>query len=949
MEDYQLIISRLGQYLKEIDENFEKPLADTANKYRLTAEVICKAIIVGHGGEPQGLLEKLISDAFKYIEADETSRDAGMFKAEIKYLQSIGNTYSHDGSGSNLSDKETQSAAFNALTKVIRIAFFGNGNIDPPRVPSSMEERIPARTLGRTKFENPRAEEVVRLSFPKQRVETKLKRSDHDIRLVYDYISVDVGGGLSKGIIFLRSRTALEKSLSDFLSSIGNDFPDSLEIITPRAYRPDGGEIDRRKSINDTVRELSLDFKIFGTKSRKVHVQYFDDFVWDSCLPETFKTGHSPAKKTSNFIEQNLVPIDNHGKPKSDYQSTSEYISNILDSSNNFNPVHVVTGPAGIGKTTFCDDIAAYINNKDRKRVIILSATDFREISISTNIDSVSDLYKVAAENGLLDDENFIESHNFEINLACGNFVLLIDGFDELESHLGDSLNFENFMSSLADLEECFRKVLVIMTVRNYNLERFQHVKQASICSLRGFSSEDTDRYLTGRLRSESITEAKKLLQAFNNSGESGKITTIPLYASLICDYLIDDNTSTLDQSLGITSDSARFFASGKPLDTLVKKIVDREITKQSLGEIGPDDFFDILIEIIRAPQHTVTKEALLSYISACNNDAQTINPINFLRNPFLLWDKETISFKYDSLTYFFKSRLLARKIKDGQFSAQPAIEFMAEFYRGEGPLYDEVLEILPPLTYAHTPSTLKWFNGLLQYDRREIDSTLPWRKALSAFMYWALGKNIHKTERADNLSYYFSGKNWKNFSIYGQFYPVNLENIIIECGHIENYTNLQSCDYTPGKPVFFSTQVNFDNQSLPNKLDRSLFGTGCKFSSNLLESFQTKKIADEYGYETALENLYKILKVGFRANHFSWKSKNVYKKVTVVGKLSLNEYLELLSEHSVLKIEHSRTDQELGYIVSDEWYTDARKLIEEKNATKRMTKLITTAIQSSQ
>ncbi|WP_234084204.1 NACHT domain-containing NTPase [Azonexus sp. R2A61] len=943
MDSYQEIVLRLGQYLEDIEADRAKPLVDAANKYRLAAEAICKAIILGHGRQPQGLLEKLIADALKHVEADETARDAGMFKTEIRYLQNVGNTYSHDGSGSDLSNKQCQSAAFDSLTKVIWIAFFGNGNLDAPRIPRSMENQIPTRTLGRVKFENPRAEEVVRLCFPKHRVETKLKRSDHDNRLVYDYVTADLGGGLSKGMIFLRSRTALEKSLHDFLEIFRNYFPDSLEIITPRAYRPDGGEIDRRKSIVDVVRDLSLD-----SRGRKVHVKYFDDFVWDSCLPEVFRAGDFSAEKTSNFIEQTLFSLDDSGEPVGDYLSTSEYVSNILKSSNSFNPVHVVTGPAGIGKTTFCDDISLYINSQDRKRVILLSATDFREISISTSIDSVSDLYKVAVANGLLDDANSIESHNFEINLACGNFVLLIDGFDELESHLGTSLNFEKFMRSLVDLEECFRKVLVILTVRNYNLERFQHVRQASICRLRGFSSQDTDRYLAGRLPKETIPEAKRLLQAFNENGESERLTTIPLYASLICDYLIDDEESVSSQPLVVKSDSARFFTSGKPLDTLVKKIVDREITKQSLGNIGPDDFFDILIEIIRAPQCTVTKESLLSYISACDSDEPTVNPVNFLRNPFLLWDGETITFKYDSLSYFFKSRLLARKIIDGQFSEQPAIEFMAEFCRGDGPLYDEIVAVLPPATYAYRPNTIKWFRSLVQYAKRDAGSTLPWRKAISAFMYWAVSRNIDKAERSETINVYFESKIWPGFSIFGEFFPVNLSGITVQDGHIENYTNLQNCEYVNGVAVFYNTQVNFDDRSLPDKLDRSLFGAGCKFSSNLSASFQTKKVADESWYEVIRDNLYKIIKVGFRANHFSWKSGSVYKTVTVVGKLSLNAYLEFLSEKGVLDIEISRADSEPGYVVSKNWSDDARKLVEEKNVTKRMAALIADLIRSA-
>lgn len=936
MEDYADIISRLGRHLADIDEKKGLPLADTANKYRLTAETICKAIIVGHGAEPQGLLDKLIADALKWVEVDESNRDAGIFKAEIRYLQSVGNLYSHDGAESTLSKNEDQTKAFDSLVKVIRIVFYGQGDLDAPSLPNSIEERIPARMLGRAKFENPRADEVVRLCFPKHRIETKIKRSDHANRLVYDYVVVDLGADLFKGMIFIRSRTAIEKTLTDFLSSIGTDFPDALEIITPRAYRPDGGEIDRRKSILDIIKVLSLD-----STGRKIRVKYFDDFVWESCLPEEFRAGSSPIKKTSHFIAQTLESIEDPGKPPIVHSNASEYIANILRRAHDYNPVQIVIGPAGIGKTTFCDDIANYINAQERKRVILLSSTDFRETSNSVPIDSVSDLYRIAMENGLMDDKSSIESHNFEINLACGNFVLLIDGFDELESHLGTSLNFDKFMRSLSELEECFRKVLVILTVRDYDIERFKHFKQTSICRLRGFSSEDTERYFKARLpNAQNIAEAKTLLRAFNEAGDSERVTTIPLYASLICDHLIEYQSTHLAPSVN-TSGSAQFFASGQPLDALVKKIVDREIAKQSLGKIGPDDFFDILIEIIRAPQHTITKGALLDYVSACSSDPQAVSSTNFLRNPFLILERETVSFKYDSLTYFFKSRLLARKIKDGIFSEKPSIEFMAEFYHGEGPLYDEFRTILPVTVHAAAPSTLKWFQSLSQYGQREPDSKLPWRKAMSAFMYWAISGDTDKTERSESLSRYFNGNVWQSCSIYGHFYPISLRGITVNDGYIENYDSLQNCDYAPGEEVFHSTTVNFDDRSLPEKLDRSMFAADCTFSQNLTTAFYAKEMADESGQDVIRDNIYKILKVGFRANHFSWKSRDVYKSVTVIGKFSLDAYLTVLTSQGVLTLENSRAGSEPGYKVSDEWHSDARKLVEEKNTTNRMGILI--------
>lgn len=934
MEDYRAVLARLTEQLADIENNLGQPLSESANKYRITSETICKAVLIGHRQQPRSGLEQLIAQAANTLAQEENAREVSIFKAEIKYLQNIGNAFSHDGAGSGFVNGQDQSAAFDSLAKIVRISFFGEGDIDPPALPEAMERLFPARLLSRAQFENPRAEDVVHLCFPKNRIDTKISRADRSNRLVYDYVLADLGGELSKGMMFLRSRTTIERTLLDFHEQVGPNRPSALEIITPRVYRQDGHEIDRRKSILEIIKSTPL-----NDRGWNIHVKYFDDFVWESCLPESFRADGSLPQKPAHFIQQDLEPIGDAGGADEQIDA-SNYISNILAKPHEFNPVQIVIGPAGIGKTTFCDNISAYINSQERKRVIFLSATDFREISNSTSIESVSDLYRVAAIHGLIDEEFSIESHNFEINLACGNFVLLIDGFDELESHLGDSLNFEKFMRSLSDLEDCFRKVLVIMTVRDYHIDRFKQIRQASICRLLGFSNADTDRYLKDRLQPTMIGEAKRLLRSFNEDGEETQKTTVPLYASLICDHLVEETPGS-GSSLIDSLDSSRFFLRNSPLDILVKKIVDREIAKQSLGKIHQDDFFEILIEIIRAPQLTITKAALVECVKACEGEENSINATNFMRNPFLRLSNDTISFKYDSLTHFFKSRYLARRIRDGQFSKSPSIEFMAEFCRGEGPLYDEIRSVFPSAANAESVNTLNWFRGLVKYELQSPDTALPWRKALSGFLYWALQECADKAERTNRINKYFDSNTWKGLSIFGRFYPLSLVGIEVYDGLIENYSQIQNCDFVPGKIVFRSGYVYFDDNSLPEKLERSIFSKECVFSPNLITSFQAKQMAGESSHEVIRDNLYKILKVGFKANRFVWKSKDVYRKVTVVGKFSLDSYLSLLVDRCVLILEPKKSGSDVGYIVSESWHADVRKLVEEKNLTSKVSALV--------
>ncbi len=442
MDDYKTIIKRIASLLTTISEKRDKPIKGAANSYRMISEAICKSVIISNNDIPTGKLEKLISDATKIIKDIEMSRDAEIFNANIRYIQGIGNSYSHDASGSNFVEYDSQKDAIAALYKIIRIVFFGNNDIEPPILPEFMRSKFPLRLLYRGTFENLRGDDVVALWHPKLKRQTKHKQADNGTRVYYDYIEIEVSQQITIGAIFLRERSSLEKSIGDF-KRLCEKYPSELHIITPRVYRTDNREIDRKKSIRD----ISSDY----LKDQIVTVSYFDEFVWNNCLPK-------------NQIE---LAIKSQGK------------EDII--------------PQSIILEQGCD-----INSHEKKKVVFLSATDFRDVSKNDSVVSVTDLYRLSLREQILDEQ--LEAHNFEINLGCGNFVLIIDGFDELESHLGESLDFEMFVSSLIELESCFRNLLVIMTVRDYNIERFMEFEQITICRLQGFSKEDTNKYLRKRL-----------------------------------------------------------------------------------------------------------------------------------------------------------------------------------------------------------------------------------------------------------------------------------------------------------------------------------------------------------------------------------------------------------------------------------------------------------------
>lgn len=929
MATYNELIAQLEAELRKIDESASTLLGDLGNSYRQCAEYLCKALLTAAELPIPTKLDAMISEVHKVVGTRESGRDAGILKTELRYLQGIGNTFSHAGASAT-SGLDDSSPAHQSMMRALRIAFFGNGELDAPTLPESFRIGIPLRALQRGVDENLRPEEVVRIWTPNGDVSTKLQRHDHSSKLVYDYVE-SASGGLVVGVFFLRARTSIEKSIVDFFDFIKGGLPNSIFFITPRVFRTDGRPQDRRGSIEGII--ASRFAKDLAGIPHKV--EYFDEFVWNNCLPARVRNYTPLAAPLPNVIPQS-VQLSSRAPGGSETVLAKKYVDRLLDDASSSNPVQVIIGPAGIGKTTFCDGLGLHISARPRRRVVLLSATDFRDVTSPPPVRSVSDLYALAIDQGFTDDEEFIDSHNFEINLGCGNFVLIIDGFDELESHLGEALDFEAFMSSLTELEASFRNVLVILTVRDYDKERFLNFQFASIVNLRGFGRAETETYLKQELVESQVSDARKLLNSFSVDGDPDP-QTVPLYASLIRDFIKERANSA---SAPPPSAAAKLFSIDNPLDRLIKKIIDREIAKQSLGVISADDFFYILIEVIAAPASGLSKGAMERLVDSCGGKASAVSAANFMRNPFLHYSGGMVRFRYDSLSYFFKSRLLARRMQDGQFRPSPSIEFMAEMYRGDGPLFDELKKAYPARIHGREESVTRWFSSLLAQFRQQ-EGSLEWRRAISGFLYWLTESSRDRAERTELLCLVFSGKVWEAFSVFGKFYSLDLKGVEVIDGHIDGFEALGASDLDDGKVVFFDSYVSFDERSLPPKLDREIFDSSCMLSVNMEAAFVAREKATDHSYEVVKDNIYKLLKVGFRANRFSWKSEAMFKKASVFGMHSRDVYMRALVERGVLREELGKPSSTKGYCVSDAWKSHARKLVEEGNVTMEMGALI--------
>jgi Cdc6-like AAA superfamily ATPase len=82
------------------------------------------------------------------------------------------------------------------------------------------------------------------------------------------------------------------------------------------------------------------------------------------------------------YIDQNLFQIQGHDNKweETNLGLSLSYFSDLFrpdyESDNVSNPISVILGSGGMGKTTLCDKLVNTINNYDKKKAIYINAQD---------------------------------------------------------------------------------------------------------------------------------------------------------------------------------------------------------------------------------------------------------------------------------------------------------------------------------------------------------------------------------------------------------------------------------------------------------------------------------------------------------------------------------------------------------------------------------------------
>ncbi len=958
----------------------EKTKESTLNNGRKSAEALCKALLLKrfendellshdiiygirkrNGDRTKSVspreisLEQLIQNVTDSTEPivipDKQVRDR--IRTDLRLLQTRGNAGSHDSD-----NKEIQITEINItvvrLTLIELVKWFYEQYLQES-LPSSIgkyESEVQMQyneSLGtqqdeledEEEIQNLRGVDIVKLSYPRKKIlDIRKEYDDADQKIGYEFIAVEVAKRNIIGHLFVKSNITIENTLRHFYETLAKNFDFKLstfQICTPRVINKESRmEADRLGSLKRKFKKIA-DQELFD----KTDFVYIDDFVWESCLSHESdylsNSEYINGEKDDEtyFIDQELFLLKEEEDKQLQFKLSLEYLENILDSVETKLPVTAIVGQAGVGKTTFCDQAINRINSYPKKKAILISSADLQGASPSAMVQSIADLYRLVALKMHSDSpDNIIEASNLEINISCGNIVLLIDGLDEIESLLGTNFNLDSFLESAISLNSTYKRCSVIVTSRDYHLRRYLNKSSIKVFKLHGFSEESVDNYLFDK-RKMSKTQARKAKKYIQEFEATHRERQIPLYLSLICDLLKGEELE--EEIVDYEIKESRYFYNQIPLDNLIYKLLRRELVRQKLeSDVNCDTYVDLLLEISLNEHAVVKKEDLDQLIDLILPSGYSDQEYKDKRNPFYVSpvissidEGRKFKIRYDFMNVWLPCRHFFYEYKNERHT-QEITGFLARLYDGNSLLFDEISELqkVVDIDYLGIGKTI--LNNLTS-DYTSSSSKLTSitsRKAISGLLYFCLGSINNKTASGytEALIELFGKVSIHNICIFGKFFPLDFRTIQVHDAWFERYRTFGKCKF-PESTVFYNSTFKETFSPYNLKFADKLF-ENCNLSKEMETAIDVSKASAGQVQKRVREDFTQIFKVAFRRQSFLWRSEDLFRKGTSLQLDQLRKYLNFLVLKSVLVKEPNKYTGPEGYVVAPNYREPVKSLI---------------------
>lgn len=474
-------------------------------------------------------------------------------------------------------------------------------------------------------------------------------------------------------------------------------------------------------------------------------VIYIKDFIWEYCTPKDFRI-YKNELPLANFIIPKVLNTSNN------ILEADKFIMSWLNEDEN--PLLVIKGSGGIGKTTLAKWVTNYVEKEipNTRAIFIDSAEITSYLHRSIEITNELDLYKFyeadfeerLARNKLQGKK--LGSTEFKCNLDNGNIILIIDGFDEVLTHLDSFFDINSFISSVFSLSSNIGKGKVVITTRNYfwdkhNVHKGFEYQTIEVCPFdKQLAHDFFSTYFNGI--DKFIEKAFLVTEELMLSGTNNDF--IPFVLDLVA-YIIENRyDSDVIKDSKFESDLLKLKINN---DYLLFKICDREIIKLD-KVLTVDNQINLFIKLATKYNGKINDAKLLEELKEVSSKRATNKTLEAIKtHPILVYssNQAELGFKYDLFEEHFKNIYTGLLFIGTEEVNSKLISILADFNNYNSFFIDILLQRICDLDDEKKITAIHIIESIKKHKPTERDISIEIKNRAISSIFLILLKLTHK------------------------------------------------------------------------------------------------------------------------------------------------------------------------------------------------------------
>ena len=215
----------------------------------------------------------------------------------------------------------------------------------------------------------------------------------------------------------------------------------------------------QKEHSNFEIRKNAITRQLKGTKALFF---YLDEYLWEFCTPEFFRT-KGTAPHNPSFVDPNIKGVS--------HLTALEYIKGWYELEDS--PVLVIKGGGGMGKTTISLKFLETIWFEHTKGIYIDIYEIIHHLDEILKTSGKIDLYSIYSAylqeyQSEAAGEDRLDRELFRISLDYGNIFIILDSLEEIISRYGDRVDINSFLDSFKQFSTDSKQAKIILTCRDY-------------------------------------------------------------------------------------------------------------------------------------------------------------------------------------------------------------------------------------------------------------------------------------------------------------------------------------------------------------------------------------------------------------------------------------------------------------------------------------------------